>query len=286
MGYAQLRKNLIEFDAVIRGMRLSIEDGSLLKEQFDIVTEFLEDESKLTENILFEKWKDTLLSSFSQAQITVNILIDAVLALKDQSGLKTILNEVFAGSIIPNFEPNPAKDKFYELEMAMFLKNAGFIVELDEPDIVVSGHGLTKTYGIACKYLSSEKGIHKHISKGYGQLKRRNLDGFVMIGLEQIVFKRMSGIMDFRNIDRSEVTRWLKKEMINLVVQRKEDCPSEVPIQGAILTLTIPAYDVKPLGFFNYRELTFHCDNKNPMLADIKRIVSELNRYSQIACAH
>lgn len=280
MGYEQTRTNLIEFDRGIEGMSLSIEEGSLLMAQFDLTRAFLSDEGSLSEKELCTKWTDRF-KEFYHAQIVVNRLIDAVLALKDQSALKKTLKKVLAGSISQDFEPDQAKDYFYELEMAMLLKNAGFTVELREPDIVISGHGLTKKYGIACKYPSSIKHIHDHLSKGYNQLQKQGLDGFVAIGLDQIKFKGMNEYIDFRKLEdhpKNVIQGMLKDAMIELVEQRKIEYPAECPVDAAIVTLAASGIYGKPAALMTFRAITIHCDNQNPMLIDIKLIASELNK--------
>lgn len=280
MGYAQLRKNLIEFDQIIERLSLSIEEGSLLRVQFDVTRDFLADEANVSEKELLAKWTDRL-KEFYDSQIVVNRLIDAVLALKDQSGLKKTLRRVLAGSIVQDFELNQAKDYFYELEMAMLLKNAGFAVELREPDIVISENGLTQRYGIACKNLSSEKQIHDHLSKGYKQISDEKLKGFVMLGVEQIafkdVFKEKNGYMDVRNLDESKLMSFLEKAAIQLKNQRTRDYPSEHSIDAAIITLSFSGIHGKPAALMTYRAMTHYCDIQNPMVTDIKLIASRLN---------
>jgi hypothetical protein len=120
----------------------------------------------------------------------------------DQNRLKSRLKQVLGGALTQDFVPDAAKDYFYELEMAAHWKDCGFTVELAEPDVVVSGNGLSAPLGVACKYPSGLASLHDHISKGYGQITKHGYEGLVAIGLDQLVCKGMSNYMDFRQTDK------------------------------------------------------------------------------------
>ncbi len=113
--------------------------------------------------------------------------------------------------------------------MAATLKLAGFSVELREPDVVASGNGLSNPLAIACKYPFSRQQVHEHISKGYRQITRENMDGVVSIGLDLMVAKDLGlgtrldfrrgrkpafEIMEKRWTWRFVTCRWSVKEII------------------------------------------------------------------------
>jgi len=58
MMYEQLAENLILFDQILARLHLRIEDGSLLKAQFDLTREFLKDKKAFSEDQLTAKWDD------------------------------------------------------------------------------------------------------------------------------------------------------------------------------------------------------------------------------------
>ena len=282
MAHEQFLKNIVEFDQILAGLRLRIEDGSLLKAQFDLTREFLQDKITFSENQLTAKW-DPRFKEFYDAQIVVGRLTDSVVILRGQpeGALRKRLKLVLVGPLTQDLESQQAKDHFYELEMAALLQQAGFAVELREPDVVVAARGLTKSYGIACKYPSSEKQINDHISKGYKQISNQNLDGLVALGLDQIVFKGMSKFLDFRQYERPplEVMQQIVDEaMYGLVAQRAKDYPSECPVDGVIVTLAASGVCGEPACLRTVRAITLQCDSQNPMSADIQLILSGLRK--------
>ncbi len=209
-------------------------------------------------------------------------LTEAVVALSDQpaGALRKRLRQVLSGSLTQDFSPEQAKDYFYELEIATIFKRSGFAVALREPDVVVSGNGLARELGMACKYPSSEAQIHEHLSKGYRQLANQNMDGCVVIGLDIIVFRAAFDsapkFLDFRQGDKHplQVAQTLVNDaMKSLVVQRAEDYPSERPIDGAILTLNMWGIWEKPAGLTSVTAWAVQCDAQNPRFRDIGRLV-------------
>lgn len=284
MGYEELRDKLSTFKKIIDQMQLSIEGGSLLKAQFDLIREFLRDRAILSKTKLDKKYDNDQFKEFIDALIVVEKLTDSVVALKDQPqhALRKRLKLVFAGQLTQDFsESQQAKDFFYEIEMAAFFRKAGFLVELREPDIVISGCDLRESYGIACKYPSSEKQVHNHLSKGYKQISRQKLHGLVSIGIDQIAFKGMGNYIDFRKIEIPplDIIQQITDEaMFNLVAQRSKDYPSEPPIDGAIITSAITGILGDPAFLITVGTATMQCDSQNPMIDDIELIVSELNK--------
>jgi hypothetical protein len=191
MGYETVERNLAAFDKVIAKLGVKLADDSPIKKDFDTTQEFLNDRKSLDEAALMEKWNPRF-NEFYHAQIVIKRLTDAVVTLKDQNRLRSRLKQVLGGSLTQDFVPDASKDYFYELEMAALWKDRGFTVELAEPDVVVSGNGLSAPVGLACKYPSSWDQIHSHVSKGYMQITRHEYEGLVCIGLDQLVFNGMS----------------------------------------------------------------------------------------------
>ena len=214
------------------------------------------------------------------------MLAEAVCLLKDQGKpLREALNKVFAGSLDPDYEPQPAKDAFYELEVAVACKEAGFLVSLREPDLVIEGGGLSQPLAFACKYPSSRQQIHAHLSKGYQQISKQGLAGLVCIGLDLIVFSEpgLKAFVDFRLSDRHPMevlSDHLATEMCTLLEERPRDYPDERPIDGLLLTL-------KPYGIFGepaqltlMQSVTLQCDGENPNIADMAVLYRRLKSIS------
>lgn len=270
MGYDMVERNLLAFEEIVAKLGVRLADDSPIKKDFDTTREFLNDKKTTEEMVWMEKWNPRF-KEFYHAQIVVKRLIDAVVTLRDQNRLKNRLKQVLGGSLTQDFEPDAAKDYFYELEMAAFWKDSGFTVDLAEPDVVVSGNGLSGPLGIACKYPSGLGSLHEHISKGYRQITKHGYDGLVAIGLDQLVFKGMSNYMDFRQSDKPplELMESLTREaMTNLVALRAHDYPAEKPIDGAMLTMSAVGIYGKPAQLKSVRYATLQCEHANPRYSD------------------
>ena len=257
-------------------MGLSITDRSPVFKQFATTREFLGDRATLTENTLAEKW-DSRFKEFYDGQIVTKRLTDAVLSLKchEQGPLRQRLKSVLGGDLSPNFEPSQAKDIFYELELAADFCASGFTTTLREPDIAIADCGLQDQYGVACKYPSSESQIHAHLSKGYSQLTRQSMRGFVAIGFDLLIFKEIGKFIDFRQGHRAPLDVMqgcMNEAMTNLVTDRAEKYPSEAPIDGALFTLRASGIYGAPAQLTTVTAVTIQCDSKNPMAVDIGHI--------------
>jgi hypothetical protein len=271
VGYEEIECNLATFDQVTSNLGVKLAEDSPIKKDFDTTREFLHDRKTLAESVWSPKWTPRF-KDFYHAQIVVFRLTDAVAILQDQKKLRSRLKQVLGGSLTQNFEPEAAKDHFYELEMAALWKECGFTVELEEPDVVVSGNGLSEPLGVACKYPSGLSSLHEHISKGYKQITRHGYEGLVTIGLDQLVFKGMSNFMDFRQGDRPPLEvmeQATLKAMTNLVELRAKDYPSEEPIDGAMITMSACGIYREPPGLTRCRYVTLQCDDGNPRKADV-----------------
>jgi hypothetical protein len=282
MGFEMVERNLAAFDGIVAKLRTELADDSPIKKDFDTTREFLNDRTTLEEAALTEKW-DPRFKEFYHAQIVVKRLIDAVVTLKDQNRLKSRLKQVLGGSLTQDFMPEAPKDYFYELEMAALWKDCGFTVELAEPDVVVSGNGLSAAVGVACKYPSSWEQIHDHVSKGYRQITRHGYEGLVCIGLDQLVFNGMSNYMDFRQNDKHPLDIMEKatgEAMANLVRLREQDYPSEKPIDGAMLTMSAVGIYGQPAQLTSVRYATLQCDKDNPRYADFGVLYDKMKAHA------
>ncbi len=261
---------------------LSMSPAAPIKHQFDQVRSFLLSEPNVMEEEEPQQQDHSDFKSFYDAAIVVHRLTEAVVTLQDQpvQGLKSCLKQIISGSLTQDFQPKQSKDFFYELETAHRLVKAGFTVALCEPDIVVSGNGLSSEHGLACKYPSSRKQIQDHISKGYKQIKRQRLPGLVVIGLDQVlineVFEEPPKFLDFRKTDMSPID--VVNEVIidavkKIVVDRQRDYPSEQPLDGALMTFSLFGIYGRPAGITSNTGWALQSDSDNASIADIYRIV-------------
>lgn len=278
MAYEQLERQLAEFDTLLADLNLTISDASPVAAYFATTREFLTDRQRLDDDAIAKKW-DPRFKAFYDGQIVTKRLTGAAISLQDQTPLRGRLKTVLGGDIGPNSEPDHAKDIFYELELAADFADAGFTVTLREPDIAICGCGLQEQYGVACKYPSSEKQIHSHLSKGYSQLTKQNLAGFVAIGFDLLVFKDFASFVDFRQGDRHPLDVMqsaMDSAMTNLVADRAGKYPSEDPIDGALCTLRASGIYGTPAQLTTVTAITMQCDSANPMFAAIALIQRQL----------
>ncbi len=282
MSWERQKHLLAEFDKLLLRLGFQISSDAPVAPQLAIVREFLTDHTALPENELFAKWPKARFKEFNDAAIVIRRLTEAVVALGDQSAgaLRKRLKQVLSGPLTHDFSPQQAKDYFYELEIATTFKRAGFTIALREPDVVVSGNGLSADLGMACKYPSSEAQIHEHTSKGYRQLANQNMDGCVVIGMDIIVFRAAFDsapkFLDFRQGEKHplDVANTLVGDAMKaLVVQRATGYPSERPLDGAILTLSMWGIWGQPAGFTSVTAWAVQCDAQNPRFGDIGRLV-------------
>lgn len=291
MEWVELHKTIEYFDELVGELNLSVPPNSGVGVQFKIVREFLTDQESLLSDDLIDKWNNNAeFKRFYDAVIVVFRLTRAVVALKNQPRkiLKNILAVVLAGSITQDSSPCQAKDFFYELDLAYKLLFIGFSVTLREPDIVITGNGLSCEIGIACKYPSSVKQVHAHISKGYRQLTGQNLSGIVALGMDLIMFRKVFNssphYLDFRQNPKQPLTiaqDFLKREMAILITERPEKYPSESPLDGALLSLNCWGAYGEPARFTEVNAWTFQCMPENPLRNDICIINKHVHGASQ-----
>lgn len=267
-------QTMLRFDQLLEVMKMKVGGNSSIKHEADIVRDYYRDRATLGVEEAIRRW-DPRFDEFYQARITLERVTASASALSGTSGLKGLLKDILAGSVTQDFRLSSAKDKLYELEMAATLRLAGFAVELREPDIVASGNGLGKPLAIACKYPFSRQQVHDHISKGYRQITRENLDGVVSIGLDLLVAKDLGlgARLDFRRGGKPAheiMADRLDMELHNLQVERKRDYPSERQLDGLMLTLSFSGIDGDPPELTTLYSIALGCLPGNPLKADLE----------------
>jgi hypothetical protein len=262
-----------KFDQLARLLKLRI-DGTPLKRQSDLLRAMYQDIAALGFEQANATWKPRL-PVCNQARIDLERFVEAVEPLKALPGLKKrILDNVIPWSITQDFTTNDGKPFFYELEVASAVKLAGFHVELREPDVVVSGKGLSKPVALACKYPISRQQLTDHVTGGYKQIERQKLNGAVCIGLDLLVGSAVDP--DFRNGKAFEDQFWLLvKEVNDLVKSRREDYPEERPLDGLMMTLSIVGFGHE--GTERVESSTLGCLSQNPMRKDLELIRQGIN---------
>lgn len=283
-GLTVAQQTLLKFDRFLHDSALHLGDDSPLKYEADLIREAYHDLATLSDEEGQPKWGHRS-AEFLLARISLERFMAASTALAGTPGATKLLKDVIAGSITQDFERSSAKDKLYELELAAPLKRAGFVVELREPDIVASGNGLSKPLAIACKYPSSRQQIHEHISKGYRQISKQNLDGVVAIGFDLIIGTEqgLHGILDFGrgSLPPEEILdRHLVKEIVTLERERREDYPSERPLDGLIITAAIAAKDNDSASLTFSNVLRLCCLPGNPLKADLEIVKQKIDAIS------
>lgn len=279
MAWEDLRENIRRLDEVLRTIGLTMPVGSPHTNQYNTSKEFLDDERAMTQTQLLAKWQNAKFEEVFRSAIGITRLSRAAYTLRAHPGLKSILKIVLTDTITQDFAPNQAKDYFYELEVATILTKAGFKVDLKEPDVVVHGNGLSRPIGIACKYPSSRKQIHGHISKGYKQLTGQNLPGFVAFGMDLIVFgeafKEPPKYLDFNQHPEPPITvakGHLTREIMELVPERRDKYPAELPLDGAMLSFNLWGLYRNPPEITEVTAWSLQCDEKNSIRSDMVKI--------------
>ena len=226
MGYEKLASHLAIVDKQIAELTIKPDSNAEIVQQMNLVRDFLTDKARLSIDQVEAKWGDRFLD-FYKAQLSVGILSEAVTEFvnNQKEPLAKYLKVILGGSLT---QGGPAggqpRDWFYELWLASVLSETGFTVHLQEPDLVVEGNGLSQKLGIACKYPSSDKGIHEHLSKGLSQLKKHGLPGFIALGIDQIVVQKanLAKYVDFNRGSKNpiDVSRLMRTASCSLWSKR------------------------------------------------------------------
>jgi hypothetical protein len=213
--------------------------------------------------------------------------VGSVSALRDQpkKELKGRIEKILDGPLSQDFQPSQAKTFLYELEMAATFQAAGFHVHLSEPDLVIQGNGLSQRLGVACKYPSSYDQVHRHISKGYSQISRQNISGFVSIGFDLIIGREQlpwssRQLLDFRTAKAEplEIMRMLVNQTLKkLMNERKQDYPAEQPLDGALCSLHFYGVSGNPTGLAGPGAWALHSGESSPVRSDIEWVHAKIN---------
>lgn len=101
------------------------------------------------------------------------------------SQLAKLLKEVLGGAIVASGDRRSfPRDIQFELYIAARFAQAGFQIELAEPDALIL-HG-QKHFGIAAKRVSSPSQIRKRVRESIRQLDRANVSGFVAMSFDRL----------------------------------------------------------------------------------------------------
>ena len=292
MAKKQHHNGLEAIDAAIRDFGLSPTANAVMMQQLEIVRECLRDKAELGEDAAYEKRTEKKqFQEWYKAELDVGMLGQAIRHLRgsqDQQ-LKKYLKVLLEGDISQGGTPQQARDWFYELHLAGTLVTAGFSVELREPDLVVTNIGLSQSIGIACKYPSSSKGVQGHISKGLSQLKKHGYQGFVAVGIDQLVVDtaELTGFVDFDGASGECIAimqRHADTELRRLVRDRPEKFPSEDPIDRLLVTLSLVGYGGTPARLLNATVLSMCCAKDDSLRPDIELLAKALQHLpSEIA---
>lgn len=282
MNYDKIESELATIDRHLHQSKIKLAPGAEVVGQMDLVREFLRDKAQLNEKDLCAKW-DPQFKSFYDAQLAVGLLGGAVTELlaRKQPQLDKYLRVILAGGITQGGDPEQARDFLYELWLASQLSIAGFTVALQEPDLVVEGNGLGQPLGIACKYPSSTKQIHSHLSKGISQLAKQGIPGFVALGVDQIVIAEMNlnKYVDFNQGTRHPVLVLEDKAAMmskQILKERPTKFPSEADVNELLVTLSINGIYGHPAGFTLASAAVIHCTDECLILPDMRIIYEKL----------
>jgi len=97
-----------------------------------------------------------------------------------------ILRQILSGTPLPSEDANSiARDKQFELYLAAILERTGFVVSLEEPDILFSYN--SQTYSLAAKRVKSEQQISRRYREAIKQIKKHPYPGFIGISLDYLI---------------------------------------------------------------------------------------------------
>jgi len=285
MGWEKSKANLAIVDKQIADLKIKLKQDADIVQLLNLSRDFLVEEATLSLDDLGAKWKDRFLD-FYKAQLTVGVLSEAIseLATKQKEPLGKYLNIILGGNLT---QGGPAggqpRDFFYELWLASVLSEAGFIIHFQEPDVVIEGNGLSQKIAIACKYPSSDKGIHEHLSKALSQLKKHGIPGFIALGIDQIVVEKanLKKYVDFNQGEKNPVDvlqGYTDNEVMTLVDERPQKYPSEDPVDEIVVTLSLVGHYGKPAKLISPTVLALHCSDNSPIKNDIWVIVQALSK--------
>jgi hypothetical protein len=265
------------FHQLLRDLNLKVGINCPLKAQADSISEWYEDKKTLCEEPLKAKWLPRI-NEFIQARQSLDRFVNAVEDLKDSTGIARVVKDVVTGDITQDFQSSSAKDKLFEIETGVTMKAAGFNVEFVEPpDLIISGSGLSQRIGIACKYPSSRQQFNYHISKGYKQVAKSGLKGFVAIGFDLLIAKdkKLPGIPDFDRGPKPSMELqldWLEEEMGKLICEYARDYPGERQIDCLMISVAFIGQHGNEPTLDREESSIYYCAPGHPLAADIEII--------------
>lgn len=276
VGYAGMTTKVEAFNQALATLGKPMPVGSPLQKYFDVVAEFVADHAASPE-AASSKWMQRDFHQWYLSMLAVDSLCDSVVKLSQQPSAEflRILDLVLSNDISQDYKPSQSKDFLYELQVASWFKDAGFAIDIAEPDLRISGNGLSTELGIACKYPSSEKKLNDRISEGYEQITRQGLSGFVAVGMDLLVMKEMERFIQFPESEEAilggvsgELEQW-----VNKTIKRRAGVPGRAPLDGALFSLRMGGVATNPARLQWVTQFTFQCTDGNPIRSDIGTIL-------------
>ena len=278
-----LECQLLSLEKHIADLKIKVPAKSETVLQIALLKEYFHDQKTLTFEEADPKWKERWRKLYD-AQLAIGGLCSAVAELRKSQNamLSRYLKKIVNGEITQAGPPEEARDLFYELWLASMFSEAGFTVALQEPDIVVEGNGLSQKLGIACKYPSSEQQIHPLLSKGYSQLNKHGLRGFVALGIDQLMIARMElkGMVDFRQsgdpiaVMQPHVTAELEK----IVKERPARFPEEEPANELVVTFVLGGLYGSPATFTIATVSAIHNTEGSAIRDDVEKLAASIGK--------
>lgn len=275
--YEHLGAGLDELDAYLDELEVTVSLTSEWAKQVAVFRTFLADFlSKDPERL--EQWVgNDSFARFHDSLIASARVCEAVLPLRghDRKIMHDNLQIIVDGNVSQTFEEEAARNYLYELEVASWLVRTGYTVALGEPDIRVSNNGLNQEYGIACKFVSSEKKLNSNISKGYEQIEGQKLTGLVAVGMDNLVFQNLGGRYIKFPSDQREIFGTLRTNLhdrVRKLEAQRAGTPGRLPLDGALFTLSIAGIYGEPSGLTFVHDLHFQSKPDNPIFPDLLRL--------------
>ena len=277
--YVEMRTSIDAFHETLVTLGLSMPPASAIQRQFRIATEFLNDHAASPDEA-GKKWLERDFLEWYLAMLAVDTACSVVARLKSHpaTDLIDLLRKVLKNDIAQDYEPSQSKDFLYEMQVATWFLEAGFEVELAEPDLRISGNGLSSTLGVACKNSSSDEKLNGNISYGYKQIAKHGLRGFVALSMDLLVAKDL-GLKKFVQFPPSvpaiqaglnkELERWVQR-----IERRRAGVPNRAPLDGALLSLRFGGIWPSPPSFLWASQFYLHRLPQNPIGRDIKTIAA------------
>ena len=283
MGYERISSGIGDFERICDKLSIEVPASSPVGRSIVLVKEFIADMQRDAETAV-QKWTKRPFDEWYWSMLSVEKLCSAVSVLEDHcDDLKELVPLAIAQEIKQDFEPTQAKTYLYELQIGAWCQQAGFSVTFQEPDVRISGNGLSQQIGFACKYPSSEKKLDKRITEGYEQLERHGVAGLVVVGMDILCCRGMKKFVQFPDSKEailgsmtSELKQWVTK-----AISRREGVKgvkNRKPLNGAMFTLSMAGVFGKPAGLTVASQVTFQSQHDNPLNPDIEIIANAIGR--------